>query len=127
MNEGELDPERQDLAMRPAFSRKDLEQRQTLARLWEGFADPDALRDWLHDLDQPTNGALDATFPRRVMRDRVALSYLLRDRADEHEARLWREWFAVAKLLPAFETGIKRMDAGELAKRTRSGLEVAQA
>ncbi|MHB9286779.1 hypothetical protein ACKVMT_07035 [Halobacteriales archaeon Cl-PHB] len=123
----EVDPTKQNLAMRPAFSRKDQEQRRTLEELWDGFADEDALRDWLHALDQPTNGGLPDDFAALVMRDDVAVSYLVRGREDERLAKRWRELLAIAKLLPAFETGIKRMDAGELAKRTRGELEVAQA
>ena len=122
----ELAHEKQEIAMRPAFSRKDLEQGEALERLWDGFATADDVRDWLHDLDQPTNGALDADFARRIMADRVAVRHLLRGRVREEQARVWREWLAITHLLPAFVTGVRRMDAGELAKRTREGLEVAQ-
>jgi|GEM_PF-631213 len=122
----ELSHDKQEIAMRPAFSRKDLEQREALERLWAGFATEDDIRDWLHDLDQPTNGALEADFARRIMTDRVAVRHLVRGQVREQQARIWREWLAITHLLPAFVTGVRRMDAGELAKRTREGLEVAQ-
>jgi hypothetical protein len=123
----EIDPERQELGMRPAFSRKDLEQRRALDQLWDGFPTEDALRDWLLDIAQPTNGALEEEFVRSVTRDRVALRHLVRGRADPRRAQWYRELLAVQRLLPAFDTGIRRMDTGELAKRTRGGLEPTQA
>ena len=123
----DLEASEQSVALRPAFSRKDLEQRHALNRLWDGLEDEDALRDWLHDLDLPTNGALDREFARRVTRDRVLKSWLIRGREDERVSRFWRVSWAVTKLLPAFVRGIERMDGGELVKRSSGGLEVAQA
>lgn len=121
-----LAPDAQEIAMRPAFSRKDIEQRDALERLWSGFPTEDDLRDWLHELDVPTNGALPSDFPRRLMADRVAVRNLVRGRLPERETRVFRERLAITKLLPAFVEGVRRMDAGELAKRTTGGLEVAQ-
>ncbi len=125
-DEADLDPGHHEIAMRPAFSRKDAEQARALRELWGGFTDRDALRDWLHDLQQPANGALPDDLAAVVMRDDVALSYLLTGGASRAESRLFREWVAIDVLLPAFRAGIMRMDTGELAKRTPGGLEVAQ-
>lgn len=122
---GEVDPDQQELAMRPAFSRKDEEQRQALGELWGGFESEDEIRSWLHGLDVPTNGGLREDFAPLVMRDRTALDYLVRGRENERTARRFRERFAISMLLPAFRTGIKSMNAGELAKRTTGELGVA--
>lgn len=122
----DIDPDRNDVAMRPAFSRKDAEQARALRRLWSGFEDADAVRTWLHDLQQPSNGAVREGLAGMVMRDDVALSHLLTGQSASTRARLYREWLAIRELLPAFRAGIERMDTGELAKRTRGGdLEVA--
>ena len=121
-----FDPGTQEIAMRPAFSRKDREQRAALLQLWDGLDNRDDLRSWLHRLNQPTNGALGEDFAARVMRDRVMVDHLLRGGTDAHKSRRYREWFTISFLLPAFREGVERMDAGELAKRTSGGLEVAQ-
>ncbi|WP_206751671.1 hypothetical protein, partial [Halorubrum sp. SD626R] len=129
----EHDPEGQDfVAMRPAFQVADRQQRVALQRLWGGFGSVEELQSWLHDLSEPTNGSLDESLPSRVGRDSVAREHFLgrvdADTALEAErlARKYRERFAVAKLLPAFAAGIKRLEAGELATHTSDGLTPGQ-
>ncbi|OYR89629.1 hypothetical protein DJ71_03930, partial [Halorubrum sp. E3] len=129
----EHDPEGQEfVAMRPAFQVADRQQRAALRRLWGGFDSVEKLQSWLHDLSEPTNGALDESLPSRVGRDAVAREHFLgrvdADSALEAEqlARAFRERFAVAKLLPAFADGIKRLEAGELATHTSGGLTPGQ-
>jgi hypothetical protein len=122
----DVDPnEQQHVAMRPGFAEKDREQAATLAQLWGGFRDEQTLRDWVHRLDLPTNGAIDGELARKIGTDDVALEYLI-DEAVEAPgptaARRYRERFAIVKLLPAFETGIRRMEAGELASKSKSKL-----
>ncbi|MFB6200673.1 MAG: hypothetical protein ABEI98_01540 [Halorhabdus sp.] len=114
----------QSVALRPAFSRKDEEQHNALARLWGGFEREEDLLDWLHVLDAPTNGAIDEELPAMIRSDRVAKNHLLRGRMPRAEARSFRERFAILELLPAFVEGIERMDTGELAKQTSQKLEV---
>ncbi|TKX64197.1 hypothetical protein [Halorubrum sp. GN12_10-3_MGM] len=129
----EHDPKGQDfVAMRPAFQVADRQQRAALQRLWGGFDSVEELQSWLHDLSEPTNGALEESLPARVGRDRVAREHFLgRVEADSARdatqlARKYRERFAVAKLLPAFADGIKRLEAGELATHTSDGLTPGQ-
>jgi hypothetical protein len=128
----EHDPEGQDfVAMRPAFQVADRQHRAALRRLWGGFESVEELQSWLHNLSEPTNGALDEALPSRVGRDAVARDHFLgrvdADSALEAErlARKYRERFAVAKLLPAFADGIKRLEAGELATHTSDGLNAS--
>jgi len=129
----EHDPEGQEfVAMRPAFQVADRQQRTALQRLWGGFDSVDELQSWLHDLSEPSNGALEESLPGRVGRDAVAREHFLgRVEADsaleaERLARKYRERFAVGKLLPAFADGIKRLEAGELATHTSDGLTPGQ-
>ena len=127
------DPEGQEyVAMRPAFQVADRQQAHALERLWGGFDSLDELQSWLHDLSEPTNGALEESLPARVGRDRVAVKHFL-GRVDaasaaeaERRAQKYRERFAVAKLLPAFADGINRLEAGELATHTSDGLTPGQ-
>jgi hypothetical protein len=129
----EHDPEQQDfVAMRPAFQVADRQQRTALRQLWGGFDSVEQLQSWLHDLSEPTNGAIEETLSSRVGSDSVAREYLLgRPEADtaleaERVARKYRERFAVTKLLPAFADGLKRLEAGELATHTSGGLTPGQ-
>lgn len=121
MPTSELDPEQQaHVAMRPAFQQKDHEQRRTLEELWGGFEDVEAIRDWCNDLDGSTNGAIDADFSRMVADDTIAVEHLLAGETgrEQLDKQVYRERLAIHALLPAFVTGVKRMNAGELAKRT---------
>lgn len=127
------DPDSQDfVAMRPAFQVADRQQRAALRRLWGGLDTLEELQSWLHDLSEPSNGALEESLPARVGRDPVARKHFLgsvsADSALEAEEleRKYRERFAVAKLLPAFADGIKRLEAGELATHTSDGLTPGQ-
>lgn len=125
---GKVDPQSQDhVAMRPTVQRKDVEQARALNQLWGGFADETALRDWIHDLDEPTNGAIDRTLAARICRDQTAREHLVRDEQidagiDERQARAFRERVAIDTLLPAFVTGIRRIDGGELVQQQSTGL-----
>ena len=68
------DPEEQDhVAMRPGFQQKDQQQRVALRELWVGFESEEALRDWIHYLDEPTNGAVDPDLARKIVVDDVAI------------------------------------------------------
>lgn len=124
------DPERQEhVAMRPGFQEKDLEQRAALRKLWGGFKDRDALMDWLHWLNAPTYGEIDASTPQELGLDPVATTHLVGDDVDALAARRYRERFAIGVeygddrvgLLPAFAAGITAMNAGELASTTSGG------
>lgn len=109
----QIDPREQaHVAMRPSIGRKDREQAHTLAELWGGFESRESLMDWLHRLNEPTNGAISSTLPAEIGRDRNALEHMLAD-AGNHTARRFRERFATIVLLPAFVAGIRRMEGGE--------------
>lgn len=123
----DIDPDEQDhVAMRPAFQVADRQQSQALQQLWGGFEAVEHLQNWLHDLNEPTNGALDDDLPATIGRDTTAQTFLLTGRTDDDLARQYRERFAATMLLPAFAEGIAQMDAGELATRSGSGLSAAQ-
>ena len=123
------DPEGQEfVGMRPGFSVADDQQQAALNRLWGGFDSLDELLSWVHDLNEPTNGAIDESLASRIGRDRVAVEHML-GRVDaetpeqaRRRARKYRERFAIVKLLPAFAEGVNRLEAGELATRTTDGL-----
>jgi hypothetical protein len=118
-----VDPESQEaVAMRPAFQVADAQQSDTLRELWGGFETIETLQSWLHDLNEPTNGALDDTLPTALGRDPAASKHLLTGRVDEQDARLYRERFAIRILLPAFAEGIERMEVGERAQQTGGDL-----
>lgn len=115
----EIDPESQrHVAMRPTIARKDIEQADALRTLWDGFESERELLDWTHDLDEPSNGAIEADLAARIGRDATARAYFIeseRASADvpEEQARRYREHFAATKLLPAFVAGIQRLEGGE--------------
>lgn len=109
----QIDPREQaHVAMRPSVDRKDREQAHALRELWGGFSDRDELMDWVHRLNEPTNGAISSTLPAEIGRDPVAIEHMLADESDR-AARRYRERFAAVVLLPAFVAGIRRMDGGE--------------
>lgn len=118
--------DQEHVAMRPAFQVADHQQHEALQQLWGGFEHGERLQSWLHDLNEPTNGALDDDLPATVGRDQTAQRHLLRGRADKDNARQYRERFAVTFLLPAFADGIERLDVGELATRSGGGLSASQ-
>lgn len=119
---GNLDPARQEnVAMRPAFQEFDDGQAAALDRLWGGFEDVDHLLEWTHWLSEPTNGAIEAALPTMIRQDDVLRGHLL-GRSSPAQARRYRERFAIGAdfdrtigLLPAYVSGIKRAEAGELA------------
>ena len=121
-----VDPRQQDhVAMRPTLERKDREQAAALDRLWGGFDGEDELLDWIHDLDEPSNGAIPSGLAAQLCRDETARRYLLGDDlegADIERARRWREHFAAVVILPAFVRGIRRLEGGELVEQQSSGL-----
>lgn len=113
------DPDEQKhLAMRPTFAHIDHVQDRTLRELWDGFSDEDALSDWLHGLNQATNGAVDRDLAAQTLRDDIALDHLLDEHEDALLSRRYREHFAIEFLLPAFNAGISELSAGELAAST---------
>ncbi|WP_181685829.1 hypothetical protein [Halorhabdus salina] len=121
----DIDPtEQENPAMRPGFAHVDAAQQQALSILWGGFENEDVLHDWLHWLDEPCNGAQDDDLAASIRRDRTAMRYLLTNDSERALARRYRERFAIVKLLPAFITGIHRMDTGELVTQSSSSLEV---
>jgi len=76
----------------------------------------------LHWLDQPTNGAVDAHLPDQVLTDQTALNHLLDSGSvDALRSQRYRERLAISVLLPAFNRGLSRMEAGELARQERTG------
>ncbi|ELY47741.1 hypothetical protein [Natronolimnohabitans innermongolicus] len=125
-----VNPERQDhVAMRPSLERKDREQAAALREGLAGFENERALMDWLHDLDEPTNGAEPEGLASRLGRDRVARACLLEDdpqspEVDADAAANWRERFAAFVVLPAFVTGIHHLDGGELVQQSSSELTI---
>jgi len=120
------------VAMRPSLERKDAEQADALEALWGGFETERSLHDWLHDLDEPSNGALPEHFDARIGKDATARAHLIAsERASagvsEAAARRYREHFAATVVLPAFNRGIRRLDsAGELVEQQSSGLSAPQ-
>lgn len=119
-------PESQaNLAMRPAFSRLDRLQQIMLDRLWGGFEDHDALRDWLHDLNRAANGQVDPELSERTMTDTTAVACLTGG-ADDTHARREREKFAIVEILPAFVEAVESMETGELAKRRKTNAQTFQ-
>jgi hypothetical protein len=119
-------PETQaNLAMRPAFSRLDRLQQRMLTRLWGGFDDSDALRDWLHDLNRASNGQLDPELSERTMTDPSMLRALT-GAADDIQARRTRERYAIIEILPAFVAAVESMETGELAKRRKTSAQTFQ-
>ncbi len=125
-----VDPAAQDhVAMRPTLERKDREQAAVLSELWGGFQTERELLDWLHDLDEPTNGSVDQTLAGQLGRDRVARACLLADdpaspSVDPDAAVAWRERFAAFVLLPSFVNGIRRIDGGELVQQSSTELTI---
>lgn len=129
----DTDPEDQRyIAMRPAFQVADSQQRAALQRLWGGFDSVSALQSWLHDLDEPTHGAIDESLAARVGRDTVAQKHFLGEidaespAVADRKARQYRERFAAGKLLPAFASALERLEGGELATHTSTGLTPGQ-
>lgn len=128
-----VDPGRQHhVAMRPSLERKDVEQSEALRKLWGGFETESALLDWLHDLDEPANGAIAANFSARVGKDATARAHLIASEQSDAgvtdaQASRWREHFATTVVLPAFNRGIRRLDsAGELVEQQSTGLSAPQ-
>lgn len=112
----DLDPEgQQHVAMRPGFQRLDAMQAKALGELWGGFPNREALFNWLHGLDEPTNGAVREDIAALVNRSQLATELLLENYRPERKARFFREEFAIRLLLPAFAGGVDRMHPGELA------------
>lgn len=137
-DEEDIDPEdlrhpdeQESLAMRPGFQEKDREQRHALQTLWGGFEDEDALTSWIHWLNVPTFGELDVESARDIGLDEWATACLLGNGVPAIDARRFRERFAIGVeagdrqigLLPAFANGISEMNAGELARRERDGVQ----
>lgn len=123
----DLDPEgQQHVAMRPGFQRVDAMQASALRELWGGFPNREALFNWLHGLDEPTNGAVRADLAGLVNRSPRATRYLLDEAENDEKARYFRERFAIGLLLPAFVAGVDRLSPGELASRPRRELEPIQ-
>ena len=118
----DLEPEEQEhIGMRPAFSEKDRQQAAALRQLWGGFRSLEDALSWIHSLNPPSHGAFDPEVAVDLYPDETLREYLL-DRGDSGRARRFRERLAVEIVLPAFLRGISRMDAGELASRSSSGL-----
>lgn len=119
----DLDPEGQKhVAMRPGFQRLDVEQSRALADLWGGFEHREALFDWLHTLDDASNGAIRPDLAAQVARSAEGTRRMLSGHPEPGKARRTREEFAIKVLLPAFAEGVRSMSAGELAARERSKL-----
>jgi hypothetical protein len=111
---GALETETQKyIGMRPAFQEADRLQASALRELWGGFESHESVLEWLHDLNEPSNGRID---PGAIRLDDTALKHLL-DRQGRR-ARRYRETVAISVLLPAFVRGVQDMSPGELAART---------
>lgn len=117
----DLDPTKQgSVAMRPGFSSLDDQQAAVLEELWGGFESRYELDDWLHSLNSPTFGEIDDDLPRQVMRDEVALDYLIYERETE-KAEMYRYTFATTVLLPNFVAAVRAIETAELAKAAQDG------
>lgn len=111
----DLDPGRQKhVAMRPGFQTLDRQQQRVLEELWDGFDSTDALLDWLHGLNSPTNGEIADDIAQQVITDDVARAHLV-EHNDTEAARGYREIFACGILLPAFVAGVRSLETAELA------------
>lgn len=117
--ESDLDPKKQkSVAMRPGYSDLDEQQQAALDDLWGGFESMDALLDWLHGLNAPSNGEIGESFAESVVVDDIALGHLLY-KPGTSKARTYREALAAARVLPAFVSGVTSMETEELAQTTQ--------
>lgn len=114
----DLDPSSQAyLAMRPGFQVLDKQQQRALSDLWGGFESVEAVQDWIHALNAPTNGEIDSSLASLIVSDETAMERLVYD-ADADRSRRYREALAATVVLPAFVDGVRSIDADELAQET---------
>lgn len=98
------------IGMRPAYSRLDAEQASVLAELWGGFEGRGELGEWLHSLHPATYGTYGASEASDVLTDQFGRAQFF---ADDRHARIVRERFAIAELLPRFAEAARRLRASE--------------
>lgn len=114
-----IDPSKQrHIAMRPVFSRLDAEQGRTLAALWGGFEDREALSRWVHGLPAVADvgDEFDDGLSGALTRDDHARAMLT---TDGESATAWRERFAATVLLPAFARRARQLRGGEHSRTRR--------
>jgi hypothetical protein len=110
--DGTPDPERQKfIAMRPELSATDRAQREALVDLFDGFADRESIRLWVHDLQPATEGNLPASFLEYCCYTPMAYEPLVAPPTDG-PARTARENLAATLVLPAMNRGVRSLQSG---------------
>jgi hypothetical protein len=110
--DGTPDPDRQKfIAMRPELSATDSAQREALVDLFDGFADRQAIRLWVHDLRPATEGHLPASFLEYCCYTPMGHDPLVAP-PDDGPARTARENLAATVLLPAMNRGVRSLQSG---------------
>lgn len=112
------DPEA-PVALRPSLQRLDERQRAALDTLFDGFDTSEEILDWGRELNAATYGELPVTLltrmrgPERVIRHHLLNDSNLKYRTNYAES--FREMFAAAHILPAFNNGVRTLTgaAGE--------------
>jgi hypothetical protein len=113
-SETEETPDAEDqkfIAMRPELSAIDTTQRDALVDLFDGFADREAIRLWVHDLRPATEGNLPASFLEYCCYTPMAYEPLVAP-PDDGPARTARENLAATLVLPAMNQGVRSLQAG---------------
>jgi hypothetical protein len=109
---GTPDPQRQKfIAMRPELSATDSSQREALIRLFDGFADREAIRLWVHELREAAEGQLPESFLEYACYSPAGHDPLVAP-PDDGPARTARENLAAETILPAFNRGVRTLQAG---------------
>lgn len=106
------DPARQKfIAMRPELSAADDAQCEALLALFDGFADRQAIRLWVHDLRPATEGQLPEGFLEYCCYTPPGYEPLVAP-PDDGPARTARENLAATIVLPAMNQGVRSLQAG---------------
>jgi hypothetical protein len=117
----QIDPETQEhVAMRPVFTDLDREQARVLRRLWGGFEDRDHVVRWTHGL--PAVADFSDILPQGTeLTEWIVLDEHCRRQltSSTETAKMWREKFAAAILLPAFAHRAENLQGGAIARKTR--------
>jgi hypothetical protein len=102
------------LVMRPELTAVDDKQETALVAMFDGFRDREAIRLWVEDLRQASEGQIPASFLQWAVYNPAGLDPLTAP-PDDGPARAARENIAATILLPAFNRGIREVfaDASE--------------
>lgn len=105
------------IAMRPALNHLEERQREILMELLDGGIDGGRsdLLDWLRDLTGASFGQIDGSLQTRAYKEEVTSQVLQGESANPEAGRLARQKLAFTYLLPAFNSGTRKLigKAGE--------------